>query len=269
MSNELKVKPIVFANPPIVEVVCGIAFEPLKRLLAPHVGLLWESYRSAYPECREVVPLAVQIESPDGTLMEGDLSEIPPLPRIQFLSEVGDGMVQIQRERFHYNWQKREGGEYPRFESVFSCFKKRLETFQEFLANLKLGELAPRQYELTYVNHVAIGEGWDSNSDIGAVFPDLTWRKREGRLEPELVAWRCSFWLPDGVGRLHAAIRTATRTMDDRRVLALELTARGMIGGSDMGGLHDWFTRAHSHVVGAFEDLSSQELQDKLWGRVR
>lgn len=256
-------------NPPIIEVVCGVTFDTLNRLLAPHVGLFWGRRLSAYPECREAVPLAAQIESAEGTTMASEFPDIPPLPRIQFLNASGDGMIQIQRERFHYNWQRREGAEYPRFEVVFSSFEQNLGEFREFLGEFDLGELSSRQYELTYVNHVAIGEGWDSTADIGAVFPDLAWRRQEGRLEPESLAWRSSLWLPDGTGRLHAAIRTATRTMDERRVLALELTARGMMGGASTDGMRKWFDKAHSHVVQAFEDLSSKELQKTFWGRVK
>jgi hypothetical protein len=49
--------------PPVTEVVCGVTFKPLKGLLAPHVGLLWNTFRSEYPEAKEVEPLLPVIES--------------------------------------------------------------------------------------------------------------------------------------------------------------------------------------------------------------
>ena len=51
-----------FKNPPVIEVVCGIHFKSLNNLLAPHLGLLWEKYKSEYPFCQEVAPIAPAIE---------------------------------------------------------------------------------------------------------------------------------------------------------------------------------------------------------------
>src|SRR5450759_2459077 len=116
MAAEPTLRPPVFENPPITEVVCGVAFETLRSLLAPHLGLLWEKYRPEFSRCQEAVPLAVQIENPEGTVAEAEIMDVPPLPRVQLRNAKGDGMIQVQRERFHYNWQKVSPDEkYPRF----------------------------------------------------------------------------------------------------------------------------------------------------------
>ncbi len=45
--------------PPVLEVVCGVLFKPIK-LLVPHFGLLWEEFQSEYPTFQEAVPLGIR-----------------------------------------------------------------------------------------------------------------------------------------------------------------------------------------------------------------
>ncbi len=79
-------EPVVdYENPPVIEVVCGILFKPIQALLAPHLAVLWEKYRSEYPICSEVAPLAPVIEHfEDSFEMKLEFSDLPPLPRIWF-----------------------------------------------------------------------------------------------------------------------------------------------------------------------------------------
>ena len=34
-----------FDNPPVIEVVCGVRFKAINKLLAPHFGLLWKNLK--------------------------------------------------------------------------------------------------------------------------------------------------------------------------------------------------------------------------------
>ena len=38
-----------FGNPPVTEVVLGVQFGTLDRLLAPHLGLVWTEFRDQFP----------------------------------------------------------------------------------------------------------------------------------------------------------------------------------------------------------------------------
>jgi hypothetical protein len=49
-----------YQNPPVVEVVCGILFKPLDKLLAPHLGML-KSPGTAFDTC----PLVLENSSLD------------------------------------------------------------------------------------------------------------------------------------------------------------------------------------------------------------
>lgn len=256
-----------FDRPPIIEVVCGLMFEPLKELLAPHLGLLWERFKPAYAMCKEAPPLAIQIETEAGTVSEAEFLEVPPLPRIMFEEPQGNGVLQIQRDRFHHNWRRQSLEDvYPHFEEVFSLFQMRLDTFRAFLAEAGLGKMAIKQYEITYVNHIPRGDGWETTADIGNVFPDFSWRRDDKRSEPSSINWRASFKLPSG--RLHTTIRNATRISDSKEIILFDLTARGIGEDRTDEDMEQWFRNSHDEIVKAFAEMTSPELQTATW-RVR
>ena len=109
-----------YESPPVIEVVCGILFKSIDKLLAPYFGLLWEKYKPEYPICREVSPLTSVIERFDEPpRVDLQLADVPPLPRIWFVHKNDNGIIQIQRDRFLHNWKKvRPQDEYPRYPQV-------------------------------------------------------------------------------------------------------------------------------------------------------
>jgi uncharacterized protein (TIGR04255 family) len=258
-----------YENPPVIEVVCGILFKSISTLLSPHIGLLWEKYKSEYPECREVAPLdpvVEQFEEPPRMTLE--IGNVPPLPRIWFVSKEGNGVVQVQRDRFLHNWRKiKPEDEYPRYHEVKEMFKDRLSQFESFLSENKLGVIEPLQYEMTYINHILLGEGWDSLSEIGSVFPDFAFRTDKSRFlpEPSSVNWRTTFTLPENAGRMHVTTRHARVRDTGRPLLVLELTVRGAGTDSSPEAMWRWFDVAREWIVRGFEDLTGEEVQKNIW----
>jgi len=203
-----------FGKPPVIEVVCGVQFEPVEGLLAPHLGSFWDQIRSEFPRCREVPPLIRRVEgAPGGAEVAVEWGEVPPLPRLWFIHERDNALLQIQRDMFLYNWRKvTEDDEYPRYPQVREKFADHWRLFCDFVGQRELGEITPRQYEMTYVNHIRRGQGWDRIQDLGGVIPDCAWRHVPGRFlpGPESISWRSSFAMPDAQGHLHVVVRPAT-----------------------------------------------------------
>jgi len=264
-----------YENPPLIEVVCGVLFRPIKNLLAPHIGLLWQKFRPIYSTCREATPLGPvveQFEGEESRPVELAFGEVPPLPRVWFVHENDQGVIQVQRDRFLHNWRKvGPDDEYPRYHRVIGMFREHLETFDAFLRQMDFGEINPRQYEMTYVNLIPVEDGWESLAEIGGVMPDLSWRPIPDRFLPtfESCRWHADFLLPDRAGRLHVALHTGRRKEDGRPVLRLELTARGI--GADTGrvAMWDWFDLAHEWIVRGFTDLTGDGIQRQVWKRTR
>ena len=261
---------INYENPPVAEVVCGISFKPIKTLLTPHFGLLWEKYKSEYPSCREVAPLTTVIERFEDGEVTIEFSDVPPLPRIWFIHKNENGIIQVQRDRFVINWRKvRVEDEYPRYHYVKDLFRKTLFQFEHFLEENKLGEIVHLQYEMTYVNHIPQKEGWETLNEIGILLPDFSYRNAPERFlpTPEGINWQTNFKLPDQTGRLHVSIRNASAPVTKIPIILLELTVRG-IGPNKTGeGMCQWFDLAHEWIVYGFADLTGKEVQRKVWKR--
>jgi len=256
-----------YETPPINEVVCGLMFEPLKELLAPHLGLLWERYKPGFTTCKQQPPIAVQIERPEGTLTEAQMvfDELP-LPRVWFEETDGNGIIQVQRDRFHYNWRRiNTEDEYPHFDKVFALFAEKLGTFREFVREIGCGELVTKQYEMTYVNHIPLGEGWTSVADIGEVFRDFSWKRDDERMKPDAFNWRLTFALPNGAGRLHTTVRSAVRNSDKKQILLFDLTARGIGDENSTEKMRSWFVGSHNEIVRAFQELTTPKIQQERW----
>ena len=260
-----------YENPPVVELVCGILFESLHKFLAPHIGLLWEIFRTEYPNMRQIMPLAPLIERFDATPSPAvSLPDDFPLhPRVWFETKDGTGLIQVQRDRFLYNWKKvKPDDKYLHYDYVIRKFANCLSQFESFLRDNELGEIRPIQYEMTYVNHIPKGEGWNSLNEVGRVFPDISWRNGMNRFFTELEGLnvQTSFRLPERQGRLHAAIRYGIR-QPDQPILLLDLTCRGVGEDKSQSAMWQWFDIAHQWIVRGFADLTSAEIQKSIWRR--
>jgi uncharacterized protein (TIGR04255 family) len=262
-----------YEKPPVAEVVTGIQFKPIKGLTGAYIGVLWEKFKPEYPRLQEVAPLAPVIEGFDETparemLSFGDFSP----SRSWFETASGNGLIQVQRDRFLHNWKKEKAAdEYPHYESVITNFRRHLETFEKFLEENGLEPIEPTQYEMTYVNHIFQGDGWQTLDEIGDVFQDFFRRKGDRRFlpMPEVFNWQTSFPLPERAGRLHVTIRLGKRRSDKAPALLLEITARGMRPDPSRSSMWSWFETAHEWIVYGFTDLTTPEIQTKVWRRKR
>jgi len=258
-----------YEKPPVEEVVCGVLFEPIRDFQLPHFGLLWEKFRKEYPRFQEVAPLAPVIERFEETpSTEIEPPELP-LPRLWFLHDEGR-IIQVQRDRFLHNWRKQQPtDEYPRYDLVFQMFRNHLSIFLGFLDEFQLGPFVPRQYEMTYVNVIPQGEGWETADDVNKFFPDFAWRSRKGRFLPDPIGinWRMTFPLPDQAGRLHMNIQSGRRFPDKHRILRFEITARGIGADTSPEARQGWFDMAHEWIVRGFADYTGIQVQQNIWGR--
>jgi uncharacterized protein (TIGR04255 family) len=263
-----------YEKPPVVEVVCGVLFEPLEGFTIPHMGLWWQALQPGFPYIEEHGPLPALIEqglNPPPQMPTVQLLQTPPMPRVWFVSEDQSLILQVQKDRFLSNWKKVDDqAEYPRYGKVIGHFKEYLDKFRTFLKAAGLGEIKPLQYELTYVNQLLVGDSWNSPKGIHDIFPDLAWRDNHVFLpNPEAFSFNLSFSMPDECGRLHVAATTGLRQSDNRTVVQLNLTARGMSKDRNIEGAAGWFDVAREWIVKGFTDLISERMQKDVWGRVK
>lgn len=240
---------MTYANPPLAEVVCGVHFQPLRALLSPHYGLLWETFREhGFEKLQEAAPLP-----PLPRQLEAGEVPVLPQPRIWYVTEQGERLVQIQRDRLLYNWRKTpEVSDYPGFDVVFGEFVAHLKRFQAFLRAFELGDLRPLEFELSYVNHLLPTDVWSEHDELGRVFTDHDWH---GPMPLELH-WRTTVALRHSPGVQMVTIRAGRRNDDNSPIFLCELSAKGIHDGADLfASVEEWFTGAHTDVKAEFERM--------------
>jgi uncharacterized protein (TIGR04255 family) len=261
-----------YEKPPVVEVVSGIQFKPIKKLAGPYLGILWQKFKDDYPVIKEAAPLMPVIE-PFGNAPEREMASFPDilgLTRTWFETKDGNGLVQIQRDRFLHNWKKeKESDKYPHYEHVIGKFRQSLEIFERFLEEANMDIVDPTQFEITYINHIFKGEGWERLDDLGSVFRDFVREKNQDRFlpAPENFNWQTSFLLPERAGRLHVSTRLGARKTDGLPAILLEITARGITSDKSRSSMWSWFDMAHEWIVYGFADLTAESIQRNLWRR--
>jgi len=251
-----------YKKPPVNEVVCGMRFNPLDKLYIPHVGLLWNKFRREYPNIQHAPPIA----SSKGELLIDQASGIP-LHRIWFINESDDQLIQFQFDRFYFNWRRRKN-DYPRYDHVISNFIKVLHSITDLFKEFGLGEIKPIEYELSYINHIPKGEGWNTIDDLPKIFTDFLWKQQEKRFlpNPENVFWKAEFPLPETKGYLVVDLKKAIRTEDKVPLFVLEMKARGNGKATSEKDMLEWFSIAHEWIVRGFTDLTTPEIQ-AIWER--
>jgi uncharacterized protein (TIGR04255 family) len=122
-----------FLNPPVVEVVIGLQFEPL-GIGSVHFGQFSKEVLGAnWPLATDALPLLEQIETfPERKFqwpkVSFDLQTPPIVNRVQFQNIERDRMIQVQDTKFIYNWI-RKNGTYPRYARIREEFDHLLSSF--------------------------------------------------------------------------------------------------------------------------------------------
>lgn len=263
-----------FEAPPVSEVAISVEFDPLQNWHAPHAGLFWGGIKAEYPHTETQPPLPSQVEKfgdefPQTPEIRVELVD-PDTMRFWFVSDPKTRLIQVQRDHFVINWRKVRGDEkYPRYAEIRPRFEREWEHFREFVAEQDIGAINVQQCEITYVNDILRGEGWEAVSDSLTLFCPWWGNGSDGFLpRPEEIGIAGSFRMPDERGRLHFAVQHARRQIDKREVVQLRLTARGKPASSDSAAVLSWMDLGREWIVRGFADLTSPRAHD-LWRRTR
>jgi len=257
-----------FKRAPLTEVVCGIQFRPLPGFQATHYGLFWQSIREEFSTSRTVAPISnIPTIAPVNEPQEITVTLRQELPRVWFISEDDSRLVQLQPDRFLFNWRDRPGVEYPRYPTIIGRFKQLFAKYQDFLRDNELGDLSMIGTELSYINTIKPGQGWQDLSQLGDIFPDFSWRRDNRFLRTaEAINFRSNHPMPNG--HLHVVIQTARSKEPSEQHIRFDLTARGNASEIGSDGLWNWYDIANTFIVGAFVDLTSESMQRNVWEKI-
>lgn len=260
--------------PPVTEVVVGIQFDALTGLRAAHLGVIWEAFRTDFPELEEHPPLPPTFETFGQN--PAFVSMLPiqiigsEIPRVFFINERRTLLLQVQRDRFIHNWRKLKAEDiYPHFEQMLETLEENYAKFRRALSSVGLPEPHPNQCELTYVNQIDAMRDGQAFQPFGDIFPEVARAldlPRVGAPEDARFMARYALRSPSGepYGRIIVSVEPARRS-DGKLILQLTFTARGrpLIEGD--GGVIDFLTTSRVQLVQAFRALMGDEVQRK-WG---
>lgn len=266
-----------FKKPPVTEVVLGVQFEQLDSLQTPQLGYIWNSYRDRFPQTEEQPPLEPMVEQFGARTGRRQgvrlmFSPAPTRPRLWFLNEDGTELVQVQHDRFVRNWRKRDDEqEYPRYRNLRQSFHEDFETFRGLVEREQWGAVEPNQCEVTYVNVIRAGEGWQDHSELDKVLTVFASNYSDdwlnNRLEEATV--NLQFVLYNGeepVGRLHVVANPVYHVPTNQPAIRLTLTARGKPESEDIDGIMQFLDRGHEEIVRGFTSITTPAMHE-VWER--
>ncbi|HEX9633831.1 MAG TPA: TIGR04255 family protein [Gemmatimonadales bacterium] len=260
--------------PPVIEVAVSVQFPAIEKLDPARLGLSWQKFRGEFPEVKSQPPLVRQIERfgpPAPSKVDVEIEEIPPAPRLWFLSKDGTRLIQVQRDHFVYNWRKLDTGvAYPHYDEVRAQFLQKFETFVLFLGEEGLSAPQPDQVELTYVNHIPANDESGTRAPLERYVRLWAGLSDAGELPtPESVAFQSQFAFRRGttpLGRLYIQVQSRIFRADTRPLYHLQLTARGAPLGEGLGGVLSFLDEAHVWIVRAFTSVTTEEMHS-VWQR--
>jgi uncharacterized protein (TIGR04255 family) len=249
-----------YKNPPINEVFCGMQFRTPDNFCITHFGHLWEKFSDKYPKIQHASPIAsakgdIVLESTTGA----------PLPRVWFINELDDQLIQFQVDRFYFNWRHKEH-DYPRYSHIIESFENVQDNIKDLFVKFNLGDLNPTGYELSYTNHIPKGQGWETIDDLPNIFPSFIWNKSNNQFlpNPENIAWKTTFSLPKNNGHLTVDLKQGVRTKDKTPLLILTLKTQGVCESPNKEAIREWFNLSHEWIVRGFTDLTTPKVQE-IW----
>ncbi|HNP35394.1 MAG TPA: TIGR04255 family protein [Woeseiaceae bacterium] len=249
-NNEIK-----FKKPPLNEIVFQVIFPELVGFGGAHIGLFWSEFRDRFPTIQSAprVELAKSFNLANGVLPEN---------RIWLIHKDNSQVIQIQDDRFMFNW--RDVGEettYPGFDALYPIFKEYFSAFIDFLESEEKAPKFVTGFELNYVNHI-YPDVWEDWSDIGEIFPAFNWRSNPSPM-PDIKGFRyfMQSTLDDDIGELTVTIDSRTHKKTSSPLVNFEIKVTGGKRELEVESLDAVFLPAHDGLVDTLVSMVSEKVR--------
>lgn len=266
-------------KPPVDEVAISIQFNDVAGFKIVHYGQLADLYRNVgltqYEDKgainssfevfgKRVAPIQFQFQAVD-----------VPFPRVWYMSKDKHRLVQVQPDRFVYNWRKVEGeGKYPRLNDVLPEFVDRCQQFQTFLSDHELPQLTLNQCELSYFNIIEVEDDETFHQAFARVFRFWNGELNTGELnnggvleqDAGNLALTYIVRAKDGtpLARIHSHAQAAER--GNKRVIRFSLVFRGPWTKPVGQELLEFFALGREAIGRLFDSMVTERMHAQ-WGR--
>lgn len=266
----MSIEGLSFANPPLVEVSFSVQFQPMQNFHAGVLGLTWSKFRDRYPSVKEAPEVHHEIE------IFGALNR-QPVPRFKFLdqapstrllcfSEDHQYIVQLQKDRFIFNWVKQSGTEYPRYKVLKQKFTEELNIFIGSIEENTKQLPSYDQVEMTYINKI---DKQDRN--VCEIMHDLPGDGRmPSSVDFEALSQNIKHIIKsrsgEKIGRMHTNIEYPVEINEHAGCILLKYIARAHLPGKEVTDVLDTFDFLRESINDSFAAMT-QEVMHKEWNR--
>ena len=264
-----KFKSPYYPNAPLVEVALSVQFQPLQKFTSAHVGYFWNKIRKDFAIVQEhstLPPVNEFFGSPRPILPQFGVGLQFGFPGIRhwFLDAEGIYLIQIQNNRFIFNWRKLQSNKpYPRYEVLRKKFSKYLNLFKSFVAQQDLGQVSFELFEAHYVNQWPLQDGKSFGEVIGGWLKLVPSQVTSLEFEQANIS---SQFLVKGdsgqpVGRLHVNV-VPTLSQQGQYGVSLDLICR--IVPFDLNASRELLPLdlAREKIVTTFQQITSDSAQE-------
>lgn len=262
LSPELR--PVDYENPPVVETAFRFTFPPIKGWNVFHLGLFWARVRNRYEFAEAHLPTGrVEVEDLDFKL--GPEIRLEAIPLRSFLFDSArNQLLQVQPNAFIKNWRA-VGAEqkYFHYSDLRPMFQVDWAEYREFLREEKLPQPNVFQCDVTYINHFIKGREWKTLDDIAPLFQRL----RIDLKDALVTSFSLGATIGDSQMRMEAA--PAIRPTDGTPIFQLTLNVSGKPVSTSEKDVWAKLDDCHKILVETFADVTADDLQARVWRRIR
>jgi uncharacterized protein (TIGR04255 family) len=260
-----------FQNPPLFEQAIAVVFDEIAPFTIGDFGLFWPELGDEFATTETQPMVQRQIEQFDGTPQAVPQLQLLPansIPRCFYRHKSGHELVQLQSDRFGFNWLKQDGAVYPHSEETFERFFSLLNRFLSFCSRRGFGDIAIKQCEISNVN-ILLESEFGNMSTIAQYIAPFPTMSTPQFLEAESATYATHHRIVDSegspLGRLHQVCNQVVWVETSEMAFRLELTARGAPIGAGLAGVSEFFSVARSAITGAFLSATTERAHER-WG---
>jgi uncharacterized protein (TIGR04255 family) len=261
-----------FRNPPVSEVALGVQFPAV--LNPVHLGFYYQRVKAEFPKAQVQPPIASAFETfaPSPIVFGMPVPTMGLQPRMWFLSEDENSLIQLQSDRLLFNWRGGvQGSPYPHFDAVHAEFVKAFDVLEALAEAEGIAGMVVNQCEVLYVNPLPTANTGVALSEPEKIFRIFSnQRGVEWREPQEDLSFTLRYRLNDKdgkpFGRLTAAVLSSVSAPHIAPGFQLEMTARGVPQGTGRQGITGFHDHGHRAIVRCFAALTTPEMH-KLWDR--
>jgi uncharacterized protein (TIGR04255 family) len=269
-----------YDEPPIDEIAVGLQFQPVQSTVGELTAAYREAVRGSFPRVEYQAKLPPSLPVFGGAVIgpftSGPIVATPfpkpdPFGRVWLLADDGQYLVQLQDDRFIFNW-RRSQDPYPRIKGILQRFWDNFDILRTVAAPFAAGILV-HQIEISYYNWIPEAEMSQFEAMRTAHSSGVT--SRHLSIDPELQNWMGNYTVAkDGalIARLTVQsggsivrINRTTQQMERGSVINFQVNAPIAPGSTD-SDIQSIFEHARLVIVDAFDQLTTEEAHEK-WRR--